>query len=110
MRTDDGRWLLVSASLLGDVPAGDVAVVMQPAPVGSVLDATLRAYGLSSREREVAGLVLRGHSAKAVASTLAISPWTAQDHLKAIYEKTGLRTRTALLDLLPPPTGPETIG
>lgn len=96
LRTVDGRWFLVDASRLDD---GDVAVVMQPAPPATVLDGALRAMGLTPREREVAALVLRGQSAKAIASTLVISPWTAQDHLKAIYDKTGVRSRAELLGL-----------
>jgi DNA-binding CsgD family transcriptional regulator len=96
MRTVDGRWFLVDASRLDD---GYVAVVMQPAPPAIVLDGALRAMGLTGREREVAALVLRGQSAKAIASALVISPWTVQDHLKAIYEKTGVRSRAELLGL-----------
>jgi hypothetical protein len=68
MRGDDGRWLVVNASRLDSGDAGDVAVVIQPAPAGSVLDGALRALGLSTREREVTALVLQGHSAKAIAS------------------------------------------
>jgi DNA-binding CsgD family transcriptional regulator len=101
MRADDGRWLLVNASLLDSRDAGDVAVVIQPAPAGSVLDGALRALGLSVREREVTSLVFQGHSAKAIASELVISPWTVQDHLKAIYEKTGVRSRSQLVGLVP---------
>jgi DNA-binding CsgD family transcriptional regulator len=101
MRADDGGWLLVNASLLDSQAAGDVAVVIQPAPAGSVLDGALRALGLSAREREVTSLVLRGHPAKAIASELVISPWTVQDHLKAIYEKTRVRNRSELAGLVP---------
>jgi DNA-binding CsgD family transcriptional regulator len=96
MRTVDGGWFLVDASR---IDGGDVAVVMQPAPPATVLDCALRAMGLTGREREVAALVLRGQSAKAIASTLVISPWTVQDHLKAIYDKTGVRSRAELLAL-----------
>jgi DNA-binding CsgD family transcriptional regulator len=103
MRTDDGQWFLVDASLL-DQGNGDVAVVMQPAPPITVLDTALRAFGLTGREREVAALALRGHSAKAIASSLVISPWTVQDHMKAIYEKTGLRSRGELIALSRPGT------
>lgn len=103
MRTVDGRWFLVDASRLDD---SDVAVVMQPAPPATVLDGALRAMGLTGREREVAALVLRGQSAKAIASTLVISPWTVQDHLKAIYDKTGVRSRAELLGLEKMSPGP----
>jgi DNA-binding CsgD family transcriptional regulator len=101
MRFDDGRWFLVDASLLGEAGDGHVAVVMRPAPATVVLDGTLRALGLSDRERQVAALVLAGRSAKAIAADLSISPWTAQDHLKAIYEKTGVGGRAGLVTLLP---------
>jgi DNA-binding CsgD family transcriptional regulator len=101
MRTGDGHWFLVDASRLEPASAGDVAVVIQPAPPTSVLDAALRALGLSGREREVATLVHRGQSAKAIASSLMISPWTVQDHLKAIYDKTGVRSRSELAALVP---------
>jgi DNA-binding CsgD family transcriptional regulator len=101
MLADDGRWFLVNASLLDDRDAGNVAVVVQPAPAASVVDAALRALGLSAREREVAALVLQGHSTKAIASALVISPWTAQDHLKAIYEKVGVSSRSELVSLVP---------
>jgi DNA-binding CsgD family transcriptional regulator len=104
MRTTDGDWFLVDASRLDD---GDVAVVMQPAPPAAMLDGALRAMGLTGREREVAALVLGGQSAKAIAATLVISPWTVQDHLKAIYDKTGVRSRAELLGLGKMSPGPS---
>jgi DNA-binding CsgD family transcriptional regulator len=100
MHGDDGRWYLVNASLLGDRDVGQVAVVVQPAPAASVVDGALRALGLSAREREVAALVLEGHSTKAIAAALVISPWTAQDHLKAVYDKVGVRSRSELVSLV----------
>jgi DNA-binding CsgD family transcriptional regulator len=101
MRTSDGRWFLVNGSRLGDPSEGDVAIVIQPAPAGSVLDGALRAFGLTAREREVATLALQGHSAKSIAASLMISPWTVQDHMQAIYDKTGVRSRAELLTLAP---------
>jgi DNA-binding CsgD family transcriptional regulator len=56
-------------------------------------------YGLSVRERQIAALLAQGESAKAIASTLTISPWTAQDHIKAIYRKTGVGARSDLTSL-----------
>jgi DNA-binding CsgD family transcriptional regulator len=101
MLGDDGSWYLVNASLLGDRDVGQVAVVVQPAPAASVVDGALRALGLSAREREVGALVLQGHSTKAIAAALVISPWTAQDHLKAVYDKVGVLSRSELVLLVP---------
>jgi DNA-binding CsgD family transcriptional regulator len=106
MRTEDGGWFLVNAWRLDSAGCGEVAVVMQPAPALAVLDGALRALGLSAREREVAALLLPGHSAKAIAAALTISPWTVQDHIKAIYEKTGVRSRPELVTLVPGAVAP----
>jgi DNA-binding CsgD family transcriptional regulator len=94
-----GRWFAVDASRLeAESDGGSVAVVMQPARSDSVLDGVLRALGLSAREREVAALAVQGRSTKAIASELTLSAWTVQDHLKAVYEKTG-RGRSDLATL-----------
>jgi Bacterial regulatory proteins, luxR family len=53
-------------------------------------------YGLSAREREIATLIAAGLSTKALANRLYLSPWTVQDHLKSIFEKTGTHSRRAL--------------
>jgi DNA-binding CsgD family transcriptional regulator len=98
-RTLDGEWFTLDASRLDDGTHGSVAVVIQPSAPDAVLDAVLRSRGLSTREREVAALIIQGRSAKAIASTLVISPWTVQDHMKAIYEKTGVGDRYALAAL-----------
>jgi DNA-binding CsgD family transcriptional regulator len=56
----------------------------------------MQAFGLTSREEEVARLVLRGATTAQMARLLAISPHTVGDHLKAIFDKTGARTRGEL--------------
>lgn len=48
---------------------------------------------LSAREREVLSLVARGLRAGEVAHTLAISPHTVRDHIKAIYRKLDVSSR-----------------
>jgi DNA-binding CsgD family transcriptional regulator len=98
MRTLDGRWFVIDASLLDDAASGTVAVVMQPAPGEVVLDSVLRAMGLSAREREVAALLAQGRPTKSIAAALSLSPWTVQDHVKAVYAKAGV-SRAGLASL-----------
>jgi HD-GYP domain-containing protein (c-di-GMP phosphodiesterase class II) len=51
--------------------------------------------GLTEREGEVLCLIARGLSNRAIAEALVISPRTVQHHLEHIYDKTGIRTRSA---------------
>jgi HD-GYP domain-containing protein (c-di-GMP phosphodiesterase class II) len=48
---------------------------------------------LTDREAEVLRLTARGLANKEIATALAVSPRTVQNHLAAIYDKTGRRTR-----------------
>ncbi len=54
---------------------------------------------LTEREREVALLLLRGHSSKSAAKELDISPDTAQMHRKNLYRKLGLSSQSELFSL-----------
>jgi DNA-binding CsgD family transcriptional regulator len=95
-KTPACTWLVLHGGLL-EPPDGDrVAVFIQRAHPMLVAPLLLKAYGLTAREREVAQLTLRGATAAQTAMRLSISPHTVNDHLKAIYEKTGARTRGEL--------------
>jgi DNA-binding CsgD family transcriptional regulator len=89
-------WILLDATPLDD-DSGRVAVVAQPAPRTSLVDLHLLAAGLSAREREVALCVIRGESTRQIAASLHVSTWTVQDHLKAVFEKTSVRSRRELI-------------
>ncbi len=58
------------------------------------------AWELSVREEEVVRLVQRGLSTEEIATRLTISPNTVKTHLRAIFDKSGFRTRTALVAAL----------
>jgi DNA-binding CsgD family transcriptional regulator len=96
VKTPAGTWLVLHGALLGDVRANQVAVFIQRAHPTLVAPLLLQAYGLTAREQEVAQLVLRGATTVQAAQRLEISPHTLTDHMKAIFEKTGARTRGEL--------------
>lgn len=97
-------------------PADLLAPVLQPFPespprLAAELDRQVRRYfqaifesdpaagspqapDFSAREQEVLDLLSRGFSDKELAQELGISVWTVHSHLKRIFAKYGVRTRT----------------
>ena len=55
------------------------------------------AYGFTERERLVTELVARGYSTGQIAARLHLSAYTVQDHLKAIFDKSGTGSRGELV-------------
>ena len=102
IRSAAGQWLDLHASRLAGTGAGagGIAVVVEPCPPRSAVPILLSAHGLSRRESEVVRLVLRGASTRAISDALHISEHTVQDHLKAVFTKTGVRSRRDLVGLL----------
>jgi DNA-binding CsgD family transcriptional regulator len=98
VHTRTGQWLTVHASRLNG-PSGEqgITVVIEEADASSTLPLRLSAHGLSPREGEVATLVLRGTSTRAICATLHISEHTVQDHLTAVFDKVGVRSRRELV-------------
>jgi DNA-binding CsgD family transcriptional regulator len=96
VRTPAGRWAVLQASWLPRDDSQAVAVIIQPATLEQAAPVAMMAYGLTEQERAVSGLVFHGLSTKAIAQELRITPHTVQDHLKAIFEKTGVRSRREL--------------
>ena len=95
-RTVEGRWVLIEAATLDGAGAASVAVTFRDPTPAETFDRLSRIYGLTSRERDVVAAVSGGHDTAAMSALLSISPLTVQDHLKAIFDKTGVRSRTAL--------------
>jgi DNA-binding CsgD family transcriptional regulator len=63
-------------------------------------------WELSDREGDVLHLLQQGLSTQEIAEQLTISPNTVKTHLRAIFDKSGFRTRIALIaHTRPPPIG-----
>ena len=93
-----GRWLALRAMPLdGDGTTRSVVLSIDAAPLSAVGEMTLVARGLTTREQEVARLVLQGAPTKDIAATLFLSPHTVQDHLKAIFAKLGVSSRREMI-------------
>jgi len=56
----------------------------------------MAAHTLSPRERQIASLILDGRTPVEIAQTLYISLYTAKDHIKEIFRKTGTHSRPEL--------------
>jgi DNA-binding NarL/FixJ family response regulator len=98
VQTPGGRWLVVHGSVLGEPgPGQSVALILEPAGAQELAPLIVAAYGLTARERDIAAAVARGLSTKAIAERLVLSPYTVQDHLKSIFEKTQTNTRRELV-------------
>ena len=97
VQTRSGEWLLLYGTPLAGGAAGRTAVIVQPAPAGEVAPLVALAYGLSPRECQIVRLCLEGRSTKQMAAALHVSAYTVQDHLKSIFEKTGVCTRNELV-------------
>ncbi|CAI2718916.1 helix-turn-helix transcriptional regulator [Nitrospina watsonii] len=68
---------------------------------------TLQTSGLTPREVEVAILAGDGFSDKEITQRLFISPSTLKNHLKHIYQKLGVHSRTQLVARLRPSPEPQ---
>ena len=92
-----GTWVVLhGATLVSDGPTR-VAVIVEPAHPARITPLLMSAYGLTEREQEVTRLVLQGDSTAQIAERLTVSPHTVQQHLKNVFEKTGVRSRRDLV-------------
>lgn len=100
MPLPDGGWVLLHASSMKGLDDNDVGVILEAAQPIHLVDIVVAALELTPREREVVEHVLRGRSTRQIAATLGISAYTVQDHLKAVFDKTGVRSRGELASTL----------
>jgi DNA-binding CsgD family transcriptional regulator len=97
VRTRAGRWAVLHASRLPNDGVETIAVIIEEPSPGELAPILMMAYGLTAQERKLTTLVCRGTSTGEIASRLRITANTVQDHLKAIFDKTGVRSRRELV-------------
>lgn len=97
VRSASGRWLVLHASHLAFEGHVQVAVVIEPASPAELEPMIALGYSLTPREAETLTLLLRGLPSKAIAARLTVTTHTANDHIKAIFAKIGVRTRGELM-------------
>jgi DNA-binding CsgD family transcriptional regulator len=96
VRTSAGTWAVLDGSRLEGAGHGKVAVTIRAALPGEVLDLLCRAHELSRRETELVRLLVDGLRTAQIAERLFISPYTVQDHTKAVFRKIGVHSRGEL--------------
>ncbi|AKH70831.1 transcriptional regulator, luxR family [Spongiibacter sp. IMCC21906] len=89
-----GRDFIVDQSV--DVIRGSI---IEPGQGSELQDALVCA---TKREQQVICEVLKGHSNKEIADNLSLSYYTVENHLRRIYKKFGVHSRTALIAALRP--------
>jgi DNA-binding CsgD family transcriptional regulator len=92
-----GTWVVLHGAALVAAGRRRVAVIVEPAHPARISPLLMSAYGLTEREQDVTRLVLQGDSTAQIAERLVVSPHTVQQHLKSIFEKTGVRSRRELV-------------
>ena len=97
VRARSGTWVILHGAVMAAGSARRLAVIVEPARGGRVSALLMSAYGLTDRERDVTRAVLQGASTAEIAEELIVSTHTVQQHLKSIFDKTGVRSRRELV-------------
>ena len=95
-----GLWLTLRASRIGNASAPqerDIAVSIEETTPTERLALFARAFGLSTREGELLRQLASGRDTRDLARQMYVSEHTVQAHLKSIFAKTSVRSRSTLL-------------
>ncbi|HWE08261.1 MAG TPA: helix-turn-helix transcriptional regulator [Solirubrobacteraceae bacterium] len=90
-------WITLHSSLADGGTPGRVAIVLERAASPESTAIRLEIQGVTAREREIATLLARGLTNPQIAARLVLSPYTVQDHIKSLFDKTGVSSRQELV-------------
>jgi DNA-binding CsgD family transcriptional regulator len=93
-------WLTLRAARLPDhgrESEPDIAVTLDLTPPVDRLDVFARSFAFTLRETELLHQLAAGTDTRHTARALSLSESTVQDHLKAVFAKTGVHSRSELL-------------
>jgi DNA-binding CsgD family transcriptional regulator len=96
VRARSGAWLVLHGACLREQGESRVAIIVERADPARLYPLLMTAYGLTAREQDVTRHVLHGASTAQIAHALGVSPHTVQQHLKSVFDKTGVRSRSEL--------------
>ena len=94
---DSGVWVVLHGATLVTGGPRRVAVIVEPAHPARIASLLMSAYGLTEREQDVTRLVLQGNATTEIAAALLVSAQTVQQHLKSVFDKTGVHSRRDLV-------------
>jgi DNA-binding CsgD family transcriptional regulator len=95
--TRSGTWVVLHGAALQSGAERRIAVIVEPAHPARITSLLMSVYALTERERDVTRLVLQGSATAEIAGELFLSTHTVQQHLKSIFDKTGVRSRRDLV-------------
>jgi DNA-binding CsgD family transcriptional regulator len=97
LRGRSGRWFALHATRLHGPREPQIGIVIEPASPAETGSLLLSAYGLTEAQTRVAALVVRGCSTRQIVRELHISANTVQEHLTAVFDRVGVRSRRELV-------------
>jgi DNA-binding CsgD family transcriptional regulator len=97
VRTRSGRWVILHASWMTGPAEKLITVIVQDAAPAEIAPLIMAAYGLTDREQTISALVCQGLSTRQIAGQLHLTADTVQDHLKSVFNRTGVHSRGQLV-------------
>lgn len=92
-----GAWVTMQAGRLSGDGDQDIAISIEPTSPADRLDLFARVHGFTPRETELLEHLASGADTRDAAAGMFVSEHTIQDHLKAVFDKTGSRSRREVL-------------